>query len=107
MKIVKKFLQNIFKKFFQFIFKIVYGEVIYIENNLNHKNILVNKIQNQNIKKYDNGHYHAVIMNFKNVPQSNSCYQLVQYGTSWNQLVPAGTSGQQLVTAGNSWYSLA
>tara|TARA_Y100001970_G_C14141973_1_gene807647 strand:- start:304 stop:1404 length:1101 start_codon:yes stop_codon:yes gene_type:complete len=59
MKIVKKFLQNIFKKFFQFIFKIVYGEVIYIENNLNHKNILVNKIQNENIKKYDNGHYHA------------------------------------------------
>ena len=54
MKLIKKFLQNIFKKFFQLLFKIIYGNVIYSENNLSHENISINKIENEDIKKYDN-----------------------------------------------------
>ena len=56
---LKKILQNIFKKFFQFLFKIIYGNIIYVQSNLKHKNILISKIENEDIKKYDNSYYHA------------------------------------------------
>tara|TARA_Y100001970_G_C14141137_1_gene807158 strand:- start:301 stop:1401 length:1101 start_codon:yes stop_codon:yes gene_type:complete len=59
MKLIKKFLQNIFKKFFQLLFKMVYGTVIYSENNLSHENISINKIENDDIRKYDNGFYYT------------------------------------------------
>ena len=59
MKLIKKFLQNIFKKFFKLLFKMVYGTVIYSENNLSHENISINKIENDDIRKYDNGFYYT------------------------------------------------
>ena len=48
----KKFLQNIFKSFFQFLFKIVYGKVIYSNQNLKSKNIVINQLNSPKLKKF-------------------------------------------------------
>jgi len=53
----KKKLQDAFKKFFQFLFKIIYGEILYKEKNLVHKNIIISKIDSSNIKKFNNEFY--------------------------------------------------
>ena len=50
MKIIKIFFQSLFKKFFQLLFKIFYGKIIYKKNNLKHKNILINKVKNKEVK---------------------------------------------------------
>jgi len=54
---IKKFLQNIFKKFFQFLFKIVYGKVIYSNQNLKSKNIVINQLNSSKLKKFNNEAY--------------------------------------------------
>jgi len=53
----KKKLQNIFKKFFQFLFKILYGEIIYKDKNLHHKNIIISNVDNSKIKKFNDDFY--------------------------------------------------
>ncbi len=53
----KKKLQGVFKKFFQFLFKIIYGEILYKEQNLVHKNIIISKVNSSNIKKFNNEFY--------------------------------------------------
>ena len=54
---IKKIFQNIFKSFFQFLFKIIYGNVVYLDNNLESKNILIKKVNNKQIHKYNNDFY--------------------------------------------------
>ena len=54
---MKKNLQNLFKKFFQIFYKIIYGEILYEENNLKDKNIIIDQIKNENIKKNNNEYY--------------------------------------------------
>ena len=53
----KKKLQNIFKKFFQFLFKIIHGKVVYKNENLIHKNIIISVANKSNIKKFNNELY--------------------------------------------------
>ncbi len=55
--IIKKFLQNIFKKFFQILFKIVYGKVIYSNQNLKNKNIVINQLNTSKLRKFNNEPY--------------------------------------------------
>ena len=43
MKTLKKFLQGVFKKTFQIIFKLIYGEIVYVRDNLLSKNILIER----------------------------------------------------------------
>ena len=54
---IKKFLQNIFKCFFQFLFKIVYGKIIYSNQNLESNNIVVNKLESSKLRKFNNEAY--------------------------------------------------
>ena len=57
MKILKKFLQRVFKKTFQIIFKLIYGEIIYVKDNLLSKNILIKEVKNKNITKFNKKYY--------------------------------------------------
>jgi len=59
MKIIKIFFQSLFKKFFQLLFKIFYGKIIYEKNNLKHKNILINKVKNKEVKKFNKNPYYV------------------------------------------------
>lgn len=54
---IKKKLQKIFKKFFQLIFKLIYGQIIYEENNLKDNNIKIYSLNDPKIKKFDNTTY--------------------------------------------------
>ncbi len=57
MKTLKKFLQGVFKKTFQIIFKLIYGEIVYVRDNLLSKNILIEEVKNKNITKFNNESY--------------------------------------------------
>ena len=54
---IKKFSQNIFKNFFQFLFKIIYGKIIYSNQNLESKNIVVNQLDSSKLRKFNNEAY--------------------------------------------------
>ena len=54
---IKKFLQYIFKSFFQFLFKIIYGKVIYSNQNLESKNIVINQLNSSKLRKFNNETY--------------------------------------------------
>ena len=54
---IKKFLQNIFKCFFQFLFKIVYGKIIYSNQNLESKNIVIDQLDSSKLRKFNNEVY--------------------------------------------------
>ena len=54
---IKKFLQNIFKCFFQFLFKIVYGKIIYSNQNLESKNIVIDQLDSSKLRKFNNEAY--------------------------------------------------
>ena len=55
--IIKKKFQNLFKIFFQLFFKIIYGKVVYRNNNLESKNIIIHRTKDQNIKKNSDNYY--------------------------------------------------
>ena len=54
---IKKILQYIFKSFFQFLFKIIYGKIIYSNQNLESKNIVINQLNSSKLRKFNNETY--------------------------------------------------
>ena len=54
---MKKNLQFIFKSFFQFIFKLIYGKIVYLDNNLIHENIKIDKINSKELIDSNNDNY--------------------------------------------------
>ena len=54
---MKKNLQFIFKTFFQFIFKLIYGRIIYLDNNLHHENIKIDKISSEKLLDSNSNFY--------------------------------------------------
>jgi len=54
---IKKLFQKSFKILFQALFKLIYGKIIYIQNNLISPNISIHEIINKNIKKFNLENY--------------------------------------------------
>ena len=56
-KMIKKKLQYIFKRFFQLVFQLIYGKIVYKENNLIDEDIKMSLLEGSKIKKFDNTKY--------------------------------------------------
>jgi capsular polysaccharide biosynthesis protein len=54
---IKKKLQYIFKRFFQLVFQLIYGKIVYKENNLIDEDIKMSLLEGSKIKKFDNTKY--------------------------------------------------
>ena len=99
MKYIRNIAKKLFKKFFRLLFKIIYGKIIYNQDNLKSKNIKISELENVDIinffnnkykiYKITNGRIYTDIVESVAIINGNNIIDNISYQQIVGDLVPA------------------